>query len=130
MSFRDNRLKRSVLAACNIYFLKTINYIEVQKYLFGTNRLGLHNLTKYETLLLPADKTVEGYVERATMEAGTSLFESFRPSKARQLFCLHAALSVCLAVAQKYIFCEKISPLASNLTQPTPYSLPLIIFLC
>ena len=32
-------LKRSVLAACNIFFLKTINYIEVQKYLFGFNGL-------------------------------------------------------------------------------------------
>ena len=34
-------LKSSVLAACNIFFLKTINYIEVQKYLFGINGLTL-----------------------------------------------------------------------------------------
>ena len=32
-------LKRSVLAPCNFCFLKTINYIEVQKYLFGINGL-------------------------------------------------------------------------------------------
>ena len=36
-----NGLKRSVLSACSICFLKTINYkiIEVQKYLFGINGL-------------------------------------------------------------------------------------------
>ena len=35
-----NGLKRSVLAACSLYFLKAINYIEVQKYLFGINGLS------------------------------------------------------------------------------------------
>ena len=34
----------SVLAACNISFIKTINYIEVQKYQFGIN--GLINRVK------------------------------------------------------------------------------------
>ena len=33
-------LKRSVLAVCNICFLKAINLIEVQKYLFGINGLN------------------------------------------------------------------------------------------
>ena len=33
---------RPVLAACTICFLKTINYIEVQKYLFGINGLRWH----------------------------------------------------------------------------------------
>ena len=32
-----NGLNRAELAACNICFLKTINYIKVQKYLFGIN---------------------------------------------------------------------------------------------
>ena len=35
-----NGLKTSVLAPCNIRFLKTINWIEVQKYLFGINGLN------------------------------------------------------------------------------------------
>ena len=38
VSLGTNGLTRSVLAACNICFLKTINYIEVQKYLFGINK--------------------------------------------------------------------------------------------
>ena len=37
-------LKRSVLTACSICFLKTINYIEVQKYLFGINGLNARSL--------------------------------------------------------------------------------------
>ena len=36
-----NGFKRSVVAACNICFLKTINCIEVQKNLFGINGLNL-----------------------------------------------------------------------------------------
>ena len=34
-------LKSSVLGPCNMCFLKTIIYLEVQKYLFGTNGLSL-----------------------------------------------------------------------------------------
>ena len=33
------RLLLAVLAACNVCFLKTINFIEAQKYLFGINGL-------------------------------------------------------------------------------------------
>ena len=36
-----NGLKRPVFAACNFCYLKTKNYIEVQKYLFGINGLIL-----------------------------------------------------------------------------------------
>ena len=40
VSFRDSGvIMVSVLAACSNNFLKTINYIEVQKYLFGINGL-------------------------------------------------------------------------------------------
>ena len=40
-----NGLKRSVLAACNICFLKTINYIKVQKYfIFEINGLSDMNV--------------------------------------------------------------------------------------
>ena len=45
-------LKRSALAAWNICFLKTINYIEVQKYLFGINGLILRiatHVSKFRT---------------------------------------------------------------------------------
>ena len=36
VSYRD-MVKSPVLAPCNICFLKTINYIEAQKYLFVIN---------------------------------------------------------------------------------------------
>ena len=50
VTFRDyyNGLNRSVSAACNIYFLKTINYFEVQKHLFGINGLT-HPITTQPT---------------------------------------------------------------------------------
>ena len=39
-----------MLAACNICFLKTINLIEVQKYIFGTNGLSVQRLkAKFKT---------------------------------------------------------------------------------
>ena len=40
MSIRDGWVKKVSLVAYNVCFLKTINYIEVQKYLFGTNGLS------------------------------------------------------------------------------------------
>ena len=38
----------TVMAACNISFLKTISYIEVQKYLFGINGLKYSIHLAYE----------------------------------------------------------------------------------
>ena len=56
IAFGNNWLKRSVLAACNICIIKTIIYIEVQKYPFGFNGLkkkytwNLHSLRMCLTL--------------------------------------------------------------------------------
>ena len=56
-------LKRSVLAPCNTCFLKAINYIEVQKYLFGINGL---KLAQHEQL----DEKTIGWVGRDEIEFG------------------------------------------------------------
>ena len=44
LALGTNEIKRSVLAACSIYFLKTINWIDVQKYLFGIDGLNAARL--------------------------------------------------------------------------------------
>ena len=44
----SNGLKRSVLAVCNICLIKTVNYIEVQMYLFGIN--GLNKIVRVRVL--------------------------------------------------------------------------------
>ena len=63
---------RSVLAACSICFLKTINYIEVQLYLFGIN--GLLKVTvKFTISRAVADEAITYCLSELKCSARQSL---------------------------------------------------------
>ena len=68
----NNGLERSVLAVCNICFLKTINYIKVQRYLFGNN--GLRTVLAELSALLRGVTWLEGgFAERREITTANCL---------------------------------------------------------
>ena len=62
----------SVLTACNFCFLKTINYTEVQKYLFGIIGLTMYHVYKAKLILTsgcPPRKSLRTWRRRPTVRS-------------------------------------------------------------